>query len=252
MINNALASGIFTFLILCSVLCFSQNQMQYEIELGINSSSKPYKGKYGGGKEVGSPLLSPVLGISATRNYSKRIAFTLGLQFYSSGRVFKFKKERYDIINKTSYVVEIKEKVKLTQVAIPLHLKYNFILFSQQMYALAGYSFTQFLNGMHHYKYTVVNSTDIGRNIYSERLFNPFSPSMATPAKRNSGLIAIGFGANVTDRIAVQLTYSTSIMLIEYTEITPPYAYWDDPSYIHIFQRNDFAMTLKYKLQRRN
>lgn len=226
---------------------FSQS-IQYEAELGINASGKPYKETYGRGDGKGSSLFSPLLGFSLTTNHWKRFSLTAGIQFYTSGKKYRFHGEgTYMTVN---YSQTETEKMAFTQLSFPVHLNYNFNVGKLEMYTFLGYAFSNYIKGSYEYLHELTFSQDIGRDLYIEKSFDPFSKDLKTPAKRTTDLISIGVGMKVHQRIGIQARFSTALQQLYFEEYPTQGSIPDNPNDHHYFSRSDVTLSVKYLLNK--
>jgi hypothetical protein len=237
---------IVTF-ILFNQRAFAQKFL-YETEVGVNASSRPYKDKRGNGTGKGTPLVSPLAGVSVTTNYWKRIALTAGARFYQSGK--KYASHSTGVSQGVYYTHTQIEDFTFTQVALPVQLKCNFNVGKLKMNAFLGYTALNIIRGRYYYKLETVFSRDVGRNFLHEKSFSPFSSDLETSARRTTSLASVGIGVKVSDRIGIQIGFSTALRQIYFVEYPTPWIVPDLDPRRHFFNHNDLALSVKYAMNK--
>ena len=234
----------FIVFIVFSHVASSQSKLFIHPEVGINSSGLPKSDDYAGGKEKTQPIVSPLLGVWATRNVTNNVFISFGFQYTRTGQKYSYKLEGYDILNQKSYTVDMSENMTFKKFSIPFTTGYSFRLKKIATSIFIGYKAIYYTSGMYHYKY-ILNKDGANQDI--EKRLNPFDQlNLEISAKNINSEIVAGVGIRISDALFATLSFSQGINRIYFKEKRPPNAIWDDPSYDHYYSRGDLAFTLRY------
>ena len=224
--------------------CWAQVKLTYKLEGGINSSTFPKKI----GKERIKSVYSPSVGFYITSEFSKRFVFDFGVQYYIQGFKEEYSSRVFDQINGTYLTVDEREQMTFNVITIPISFRYNFHIGNIKLNSFIGYSHVNLVSGSYYYMVQAKHDIDLGRNIFIEKSFTPFSKDLEVPSRRNNSQLICGIGIQLSKRVEFCFKVSPGIKIISFREKRPPYPGWDLQNDYHQFLPNDLGVTVRYNL----
>jgi hypothetical protein len=141
-------SSIFILLLMILPLtAYTQRAVSVDPLIGVNSSGFRKSDDYAQGNELTKPLISPVIGLLASRKLGDKFSLSLGIFYNRLGKKYNYSRMGYDIINNQNYSLKRMEDMIFSAVSVPILIEYHFRLIGTSSHTYLGYKAIRFITG---------------------------------------------------------------------------------------------------------
>lgn len=244
-VMNCSIFKIFLLIVLNSLMAYSQTKFNIGVEGGLNSSGFPTWRSLNYGKESYFPLLSPIVGLSASHSVTKHIYTSIGIQYHRSGERFHSFREDFDYTNQTKVTISTWENTTYLRFSMPIVFGYNFRIKKKRMNTFMGYRII-YHSGGSYYKKTIIKE-DGSPDLVIEKRLSPFDQiNLITAAPKKIGLPIIGMGIAINEKWSAIFSFTIATRNTYFEEKRP---FWD--AYTgHNYYRSDLALLLRYHINK--
>jgi hypothetical protein len=224
-----------------------QSQVVLAVSAGVNCSDLPKRNSLPNGSEKISPVISPLLTLSAIVKSQRRGSLIVAMAYTRVGQKYSINRAGFDILNQQNYTITADEALRLNQVSFPIALEYALSLKTIEIGVILGVTPVYFVEGDYSYSYTLENDAASYYSIVKE--YDPFSSAtLAENASRFNSEFLLGVSFHLMRSWSLRMDYSMLLQEVSFREYPPPGAIWDDPSYEHSYGRGNIQFSVQYAL----